>query len=149
MRMKPVLTLDDAKKLMAAAEEEAIRNNWGVVIAILNDGGRIVALHRMDRARPGNDQVAIGKAMTSAMTCRPSAVWQQWVDGDYPSRASMGFLCQQGGVPIMIDDELIGSVGVSGVRSDQDEQVAVVAIQKVFPQARIMREGEESDITKF
>ncbi len=149
MRMKPVITLDDAKKLLAAAEEEATRNNWGVVIAILNDGGRLVALHRMDGARPGNDQVAIGKATTSAMTCRPSAVWQKWVDGDYPSRATMGFLTQQGGVPIMIDGELVGAVGVSGVRSDQDEQVAVVAIQKVFPQARIMREGEEHDVTKF
>jgi hypothetical protein len=55
--MKPALTLDDAKKLMAAAEEEAIRNKWEVVIAILNDGGRIVAVHRMDGARPGNDQI--------------------------------------------------------------------------------------------
>jgi glc operon protein GlcG len=149
MRMKPALTLDDAKKLLAAGEEEATRNNWGVVIAILNDGGRLVALHRMDRARPGNDQVAIGKAMTSAMTCRPSVVWQKWVDGDYPSRATMGFLAQQGGVPIIIDGELVGAVGVSGVRSDQDEQVAIVAIKKVFPQAQTMRDGEEHDIAKF
>ena len=57
MRMKPALTLDDAKKLMAVAEEEARRNNWEVVIAILNDGGLIVAVHRMDGARPGNDQI--------------------------------------------------------------------------------------------
>ena len=73
MRMKPAMTLDDAKKMMAAAEAEAVRNNWEVVIAILNDGGRIVAVHRMDGARPGNDDIAIAKATTSAMTCRPSA----------------------------------------------------------------------------
>src|SRR5438046_10494335 len=73
MRMKPALTLDDAKRLMAAAEEEAARNKWEVVIAILNDGGRIVAVHRMDGARPGNDDIAIAKATTSAMTCRRSA----------------------------------------------------------------------------
>ena len=72
MRMKPAMTLDDAKKLMAAAEAEAVRNKWEVVIAILNDGGRIVAVHRMDGARPGNDEIAIAKATTSAMTCRPT-----------------------------------------------------------------------------
>ena len=55
MITKPALTLDDAKQLLAAAEDEANRNDWGVVIAILNDGGRIVAVHRMDGARPGND----------------------------------------------------------------------------------------------
>ena len=74
MRTKPAMTLDDAKTMMAAAEAEAVRNKWEVVIAILNDGGRIVAVHRMDGARPGNDDIALGKARTSAMTCRPSAV---------------------------------------------------------------------------
>jgi glc operon protein GlcG len=59
MRMKPAITLDDAKTMMAAAEAEAARNHWEVVIAILNDGGRIVAVHRMDGARPGNDEIAI------------------------------------------------------------------------------------------
>ena len=149
MRMKPALTLDDAKKMLAAAEDEATRNNWGVVIAILNDGGRLVALHRMDRARPGNDDVAIGKARTSAMTCRPIALWQKWVDGEYPSRATMGFLTQQGAVPILIDGELVGAIGVSGVRSDQDEQVAVAAVKAVFPHALMMREGEEQDAHNF
>src|SRR5689334_3706525 len=76
MRLKPAMTLDDAKKMMAAAEAEATRNKWEVVIAIVNDGGRIVAVHRMDGARPGNDEIAIAKANTSAMTCRPSAVWE-------------------------------------------------------------------------
>jgi len=61
MRMKPAMTLADAKTMMAAAEAEAARNKWGVVIAILNDGGRIVAVHRMDGARPGNDQIAIAR----------------------------------------------------------------------------------------
>jgi hypothetical protein len=62
MRMKPAMTLADAKMMMAAAEAEATRNKWEAVIAILNDGGRIVAVHRMDGARPGNDQIAIAKA---------------------------------------------------------------------------------------
>ena len=97
MRMKPVLTLDDAKKLMAAAEEEAGRNGWEVVIALLNDGGRIVALHRMDGARPGNDEIAIAKANTSAMTCRPSRVWEKWIEGPHKAYATFPLIATQGG----------------------------------------------------
>jgi uncharacterized protein GlcG (DUF336 family) len=149
MRTKPAITLDDAKKLMAAAEAEATRNNWEVVIAILNDGGRMVALHRMDGARPGNDQIAIAKANTSAMTCRPSAVWQQWVDGPHPAYATFPFIAARGGLPILIDGDLIGAIGVSGVRSEQDEQIAMAAIKAVFPQAKTARAGEENDAKNF
>ena len=149
MRMKPAITLDDAKKLLAAAEEEANRNNWGVVIAILNDGGRIVAVHRMDGARPGNDDIAIGKAKTAVMSCRPSVVWEKWINGNHRARGTMGLLAAQGGLPIIIDGDIVGSVGVSGVRSDQDEQVAFVAIKAVFPNARTTRVGEENDAVTF
>ena len=149
MRMKPVLTLDDAKKLMAVAEEEARRNNWEVVIAILNDGGRIVAVHRMDGARPGNDQIAIAKATTSAMTCRPSVVWERWIEGRHKAYATFPFIAAQGGVPIIIDGDLIGSIGVSGVKSSEDEQIAMAAIRAVFPQAKTTREGEENDAQNF
>ncbi len=149
MRMKPAITLDDAKKLLAAAEAEAARNNWEVVIAILNDGGRIVAGHRMNGARPGNDQIAIAKATTSAMTCRPSAVWEKWIDGPPPAYATFPFLAAQGGLPIIVDGDLIGSIGVSGVKSTEDEQIALTAIKAVFPQARITRTGEENDAREF
>ncbi len=145
MRMKPALTLDDAKKLMAAAEEEAIRNKWEVVIAVLNDGGRIVAVHRMDGARPGNDQIAIAKANTSAMTCRPSAVWEKWIEGAHKAYVTFPFIAAQGGLPIIIDGDLIGAIGVSGVGSAEDEQIALVAIKAVFPQAKTARAGEEND----
>ena len=149
MRMKPAITLDDAKKLLAAAEAEAARNNWEVVIAILNDGGRIVAVHRMDGARPGNDQIAIAKATTSAMTCRPSAVWEKWIDGPHPAYATFPFIAAQGGLPIIVDGDLVGSIGVSGVKSVQDEQIAMAAIKAVFPQARTTRVGEENDAREF
>jgi len=147
--MKPAITLDDAKKLLAAAEAEAVRNNWEVVIAILNDGGRIVAVHRMDGARPGNDQIAIAKATTSAMTCRPSAVWEKWIDGSHPAYATFPFIAAQGGLPIIVDGDLIGSIGISGVKSTQDEQIALAAIKAVFPQARTTRAGEENDAQTF
>jgi glc operon protein GlcG len=149
MRMKPALTLDDAKKLMSEAEEEARRNKWEVVIAILNDGGRIVAVHRMDGARPGNDQIAIAKATTSAMTCRPSVVWERWIEGRHKAYATFPFIAAQGGLPIIIDGDLIGSIGVSGVKSDQDEQIAMAAIKAVFPRAKTTREGEENDAQTF
>jgi uncharacterized protein GlcG (DUF336 family) len=143
--MKPAITLDDAKKMLEAAEAEARRNGWEVVIAILNDGGRIVAVHRMDGARPGNDDFALAKANTSAMTCRPSAVWERRVEGPHRAYMTFPFMSVQGGLPIMIDGDLIGAIGVSGVMSDQDEQVAAAAIEAVFPTAQLTRAGEEGD----
>ena len=145
MRQKPAITLADAKTMLAAAEAEAARNKWEVVIAILNDGGRIVAVHRMDGARPGNDDIALGKARTSAMTCRPSGVWQKWIDGPHPAYATFPVLAAQGGLPIIIDGDLIGAIGVSGVKSFEDEQIARAAIKAAFPQAKTARAGEEND----
>jgi uncharacterized protein GlcG (DUF336 family) len=149
MRMKPAMTLDDAKKLLAAAEAEAVRNKWEVVIAILNDGGRLVAVHRMDGARPGNDEIAIAKANTSAMTCRPSAVWEKWVDGPHRAYATFPFIAAQGGLPIIVDGDLVGAIGVSGVKAVQDEQIAMAAIRAAFPQAQTTRAGEEDDAKNF
>jgi uncharacterized protein GlcG (DUF336 family) len=116
-----------------------------VVIAILNDGGRLVAVHRMDGARPGNDDIAIAKATTSAMTCRPSAVWEKWIEGPHKAYATFPFLAAQGGLPIIVDGDLIGAIGVSGVKSFQDEQIALAAVKAVFPLAATARAGEEND----
>jgi len=143
MRMKPVLTLDDAKRMLAAGEAEAVRNHWEVVIAVLNDSGILVALHAMDGARPGNPQTAINKAMTSAMTQRSSKVFEDWVVKDRrTSLLGMGFLPLQGGLPIIVDGECLGAVGVSGVASHEDEQVGVAAIKAVFPAAVFVRPGD-------
>ena len=145
MIMKPALTLDDAKKLLAAAEEEAMRQGWEVVISVLNDGGRIVALHRMDGARPGNDDISLGKANTAAMTARPSGVWERWIQNDHKAYATFGLLAAAGGVPIIIDGHLVGAMGVSGVKAIQDEQIALHAINTVFTEAATARADEESD----
>lgn len=143
MRMKPVLTLDDAKKMLAAGEAEAARNKWAVVIAILNDSGILVALHAMDGARPGNPQTAINKAMTSAMTQRSSKVFEDWVVKDKrTSLLGMGFLPLQGGLPVIVDGQCLGSVGVSGVASHEDEQIGDAAIKSVFPDATYVRPGD-------
>jgi glc operon protein GlcG len=145
MIMKPALTLDDAKKLLAAAEEEATRQGWEVVISVLNDGGRIIALHRMDGARPGNDDISLGKANTAAMTARPSGVWERWIQNDHKAYATFGLLAAAGGVPIIVDGHLVGAMGVSGVKAVQDEQIALHAINTVFPEAATARVDEESD----
>ncbi len=145
MITKPALTLDDAKQLMAAAEDKARRNNWEVVVAIVNDGGRIIAVHRMDGARPGNDEIALAKVNTSAMTCRPSGVWEHWIETTHRAYATFPFLAAQGGLPIIIDGHLVGAVGISGVKSFEDEQIAMHAIKCVFPDAATARAGEEND----
>ncbi len=144
MIMKPALTLDDAKQLLAAAEEEAQRQGWEVVISVLNDGGRIIALHRMDGARPGNDDISLGKANTAAMTARPSGVWERWIQNDHKAYATFGLLAAAGGVPIIIDGHLVGAMGVSGVKAVEDEQIALHAINTVFPEAATARVDEES-----
>ena len=149
MRTKPAITLADAKQMLAVAEEVATRKKWEVVIAILNDGGRLVAVHRMDGARPGNDEIAIAKATTSAMTCRPSVVWERWIEGRHKAYATFPFIAAQGGLPIIIDGELIGSIGVSGVKSFEDEEIALAAVKAVFPQAATARAGEENDAQTF
>ncbi|MBI3044482.1 MAG: heme-binding protein [Betaproteobacteria bacterium] len=142
MRFKPVITLDDAKKMLAAGEAEAIKNNWNIVIAILDDAGILVALHRMDGARPGNPEIAIQKARTSALTQRSSKVWEDWVDGGKISSTTMPFMSKRGGLPIIVEGECLGAVGVSGVASHQDEQVAMAAIAAAFPNFKTVRPGD-------
>ena len=141
MRYKPVLTLDDAKKMLAAGEAEAIKNHWNIVIAILDDSAILVALHRMDGARPGNPEIAIQKARTSALTQRSSKIWEDWVNGGKISSTTMPLLTVRGGLPIIVDGECLGSIGVSGVASHQDEQVGMAAIKAVFPSATTVRPG--------
>lgn len=145
MRTKSVLTLDDAKKLLEVAETEAARNNWRVVIAVLDDGGHLVALHRMDGTRPGNPDIAIRKARTAAMTLRPSLVWERRILKGRTSLLGMPLLPVQGGLPIFIDGDCIGAIGVSGVQSHEDDQIALAAIMSVFPNAKTVRAGEEND----
>ena len=142
MRYKPVLTLDDAKKMLAAGEAEAIKNNWNIVMAILDDSAGLVALHRMDGARPGNPEIAIQKARTSALTERSSKVWEDRVNGGRISLMKMPVLPVQGGLPIIIEGQCLGAIGVSGVASHQDEQVAMAAVMAVFPTAKMVRPGD-------
>ena len=128
MKNKPVLMLADVKKIAAAAEAEAIKNNWAVAIAILDDGGHPLGISRLDGATPLNVEVALAKARTSALSHRSSKMFEDRVAAGRLSMLNMPLLPLQGGLHIMVQGECVGSVGVSGVQSHEDEQVAKAGI---------------------
>jgi glc operon protein GlcG len=129
MRNKPSLTSTDVKKMLAAGEAEATRNNWNVAIAILDEGAHLLGFHRMDGCGPASAEVAIGKAHTSALTRRPSKFFEDRVK-DRPAFTTfpVGTLIQ-GALPIMHQNECVGAIGVSGVQSHEDEQIAQAGIK--------------------
>ena len=126
---KKAMTMDGAKKIAAAAEKEARSNNWNVVIAIVDDGGHLVYLQRMDGTQTGSIDVAIGKARTSAAFKRPTRVFDELAK-TRPSIVSIGgdAVLLEGGIPVMVGGQLVGAVGVSGVTSQQDAQIAQAGI---------------------
>ncbi|MGJ7915442.1 GlcG/HbpS family heme-binding protein [Massilia sp. LXY-6] len=130
MQTKPFLTLDDAKKIAAAAENEAVTNKWNVVISIVDDGGHLLWLQRMDGAAPISSQIAPQKAKTAALGRRESKVYEDMINNGRMSFLSapelQGML--EGGVPIVVDGHVIGAVGVSGVKSTEDAQIAKAGI---------------------
>ena len=129
MKTRPVLTLEDCLKIHAAAEAEARRNNWNVAIAILDDGGHLLHFARMDGATPANAAIALEKGRTAAMSRRSSGKWEEFVKGGRTSMIKMpGILPVQGGLPIVVAETCVGAVGVSGVQSHQDEQIAQAGI---------------------
>ena len=128
MKQRPMLTLEDCKKISAAAETEARRNNWNVCIAILDDGGHLLHLARMDGATPANARIAIEKGRTAAETRRSTANWQERVAKRTELLRMPGVTPVQGGVPIVVDGTCVGGVGVSGVQSHEDEQIAAAGI---------------------
>ena len=124
MRAKPSLTSVDVKKMLAACEAKANENRWSVAIAIVDDGGFLLGFQRMDGVAPVSAEVAIGKARASAVTKQPTKVFEDRVK-ERPAFATFpaGVLIQ-GAVPLIHQNECVGAIGVSGVKSPEDEQVA-------------------------
>lgn len=121
------INLDQAKKVMAGAEAEAKKNNWGQVIAVLDSGGNVVMLHRLDGAQLGSIEAAKDKAYSSVLFRRPTKVFQtQLSQGGNNLRLLKltGANPVEGGLPIIVDGKLIGAVGVSGGLVEQDTQTA-------------------------
>jgi glc operon protein GlcG len=122
---RKALTLDGAKKLAAAAEAEATKNNWRVVIAIVDDGGHLVYLQRIDETQTGSIDVAIAKARGAAAYKRPTKVFEDLVAGGRNALLTLPHsMPLEGGLPLVIDGKLVGAIGVSGVTAQQDGQIA-------------------------
>ena len=133
MKTRPVLTLEDCLKISAAAEKEARNNSWNVAIAILDDGGHLLHFARMDGATPANATIALEQGRTAAVSRRSSGKWEEIIKGGRTAMLKMpGILPVQGGVPIVADGTCIGAVGVSGVQSQQDEQIAQAGIDALL-----------------
>lgn len=130
MQSKQVLTLDDVKKIAAAAETEANANNWAVTISIVDDGGHLLWLQRLDGAAPISAHIAPAKARTAALGRRETKVYEDMINNGRVSFVTVpaveGML--EGGVPIMANGQCIGAVGVSGVKSSEDVQIAKAGI---------------------
>jgi glc operon protein GlcG len=130
MQSKPVLSLDDLKKIAAGCEAEAKSNNWPVVISIVDDGGHLVWLQRMDGVAPISSYIAPAKAKTAAMGRRESKIYEDMINNGRMSFLSAPHIegMLEGGVPIIVEGQYVGAVGVSGVKSSEDAQIAKAGI---------------------
>ena len=124
MESKKILSLDDVKRVVAAAEAEARKNGWNVVIAVVDDGGHLMYLQR-EKVQLGSIEVAITKAKVAVMFRRPTKFWEETVaSGRQGYLAMPGMLPIEGGVPLVHDGEIVGAIGISGVKSSEDGQIA-------------------------
>ncbi len=125
MQSKAILGHAETTRILAGARAEALKNNWAVAIAIVDDGGHLLALERLDNAAPSASYIATGKARTSALGRRDSKVYEDMVAGGRTAFLSADLMtCLEGAVPISHDGHVIGAIGVSGVKASEDAQVA-------------------------
>jgi len=130
MKSKPVLTADDVKKILAAAEAHALANNWAVTIAVSDDGGHLLGMLRLDGAAPVSSHIGPSKARTAAVGRRDTAGFEEVINKGRYAFLSAPFIdgMLEGGVPIVAEGQVIGAVGVSGVQSSQDAAIAKAGI---------------------
>ena len=132
MNSKFVLSQAEVSQILAAARAEAQANQWAVSIAVVDDGGHPLALERLDGAAPISAYIATEKARTSALGKRESKGYEDMVNGGRHAFLSAPLLTSlEGGVPITVDGQVIGAVGVSGVKAGEDAQVAKAAAQSL------------------
>jgi len=128
------LTLEAAKRMMEAAEAEAARNGWTVAIAIVDAGGDLVMLHRRDGTQLASIEIARGKARTAVRFKRPTKALEDAVNGGRTVLVALGEITPlEGGIPIEVDGQVIGGIGVSGVMSSQDALVAQAGLAALRP----------------
>ena len=132
MKTKPVLTLTEVNIILDAAQKEAEANGWAVTIAVADDGGHLLGLRRLDGAAAMTPEVATQKARSAALGARETQAFEEMINGGrnaFLSAPLQGLL--SGGVPVMVDGQVAGTVGVSGVTPDQDVQIAKAGIAAI------------------
>jgi glc operon protein GlcG len=134
MRTKHSLEAQDVKAILAAAEAEALANGWAVSIAVVDDGGHLLGLIRLDGAAASTAHMAPAKAVTSILGRRESKVYEDLILNGRLSMLTAPALqaMLEGGVPIIVEGDFVGAVGVSGVKSDQDAQIARAGIAAIL-----------------
>ena len=133
MKSKAILEFADVKAIAAAAEAEALKNNWAVTIAVVDDGGHLLHLQRLDGAAPVSSYIAPAKANTAALGRRETKVYEDMINGgraSFLSAPSISGLLE-GGIPIIKDGHCLGAVGVSGVKSNEDAQIARAGVAAI------------------
>ena len=129
MRMKPELELSEVDGMLAAAEEEALRNGWAVSIAVVDDGGHLLAFRRLAGASRSSAQIAIDKARSAALTRRPTRFFEDMLASGRTGAASLaGVMPMVGGLPALFEGQVVGGIAVSGVKGDFDEQIAAAGL---------------------
>jgi len=132
MNSKPVLSLSDLHAIMQAARAEALARHWAVSIAVVDDGGHPLAFERLDGCAPVSAYIALEKARSAALGRRETRIYEEMVNSGRYSFLSAPLLTSlEGGVPIVVDGQVIGAVGVSGVTPEQDAQVAKAGVRQV------------------
>ena len=130
MKTKPTLTLEDAQKIAAASQAEALANQWAVTISVVDDGGHLLLMHRLDGAPPMSASMSPAKATSAALGKRDTKVFEDMINNGRFAFLSAPVLegMLEGGVAIMLDGQCLGAVGVSGVKSSEDVQIAKAGI---------------------
>jgi glc operon protein GlcG len=130
MQQKTVLTADDVKKVLVAAEAEALANNWAVTIVVVDDGGHPLGSLRLDGVAPISAYIATEKARTASLGRRESRIFEEMINNGRYSFMTAPVLSGmlEGGVPIVVNNQVVGAVGVSGVKSTEDAQIARAGI---------------------
>jgi uncharacterized protein GlcG (DUF336 family) len=130
MYAKKALNLADAKQIATAAETEALNNKWAVTIAVLDDGGNLLFLQRLDDAPLGSINVAQEKARTALLFKRPTKAFEEIIAGGRTAMLTLpGATPIEGGLPLVNDGQIVGAIGVSGVQSPQDAQIAQAGVE--------------------
>ncbi len=130
MKLKHMLTLEDAKKIAEAAQAEALTNNWAVTISIVDDGGHLLLMQRLDGAAPMSATMSPAKAASAALGRRDTKIFEDMINNGRFAFLSAPTLegMLEGGVAIMVEGQCVGAVGVSGVKSSEDVQIAKAGI---------------------